>query len=102
MFVEIRGCCILPFLVTQQGKVCADLGHSSPLGSSLPGSKRRENAADPTEPPRVRSRLHRVPFYSPAALNFLFTELGWSSLTGKNEIKVSTQTEMYMRISEGC
>lgn len=102
IFVEIRGCCILLFLVTQQGKVCADLGHSSPLGNSLTGSKRRVNATDTTEHPRVRSCLHRVLFYSPAALNFLLTELGWSSVIGENEIKISTQTEIYMKISEGC
>lgn len=102
IFVEIRGCCILLFLVTQQGKFCANLGHSSPLGSSLPGSKCRVNAADPTEPPRVRSRLHQDPFYSPAALDFLFAELGWSSVTGENETKISTQTEIYMKTSEWC
>lgn len=77
IFVEIRGCWILLFLLTWQ-KVCADLGCSSPLGICLTGSKRRVNPADPTEPPRVRRHLHWVPFYSPAALDFLFTELGWS------------------------
>lgn len=36
MFVEIRSCCILPFLVMQQGKVYADLGHLQQTSGQIP------------------------------------------------------------------